>query len=90
MGISSSAGTIKNRILSASAGTIFTSVDFADVTENSRIGVVLSRLEDDGVIHRITRGVYYKPVYNKFLNEYLAPTPTLVAEVNRNDKHSKD
>ena len=80
MSVLNSAKTIKNRIKSANAGSIFTTVDFADVTEKSRVGVILARLEYDGVIQRVTRGVYYKPIYNKFLNEYLAPTPTLVAE----------
>ena len=54
--------------------------DFADVIENSRVGVILSRLEEDGVIRRVMRGIYDKPVYNDFLKEYLAPSPSLVAE----------
>lgn len=61
-------------------GSVFTTVDFADVIENSRVGVILSRLEEDGVIRRVMRGIYDKPVYNDFLKEYLAPSPSLVAE----------
>ena len=61
-------------------GSVFTTVDFADVIENSRVGVILSRLEEDGVIQRVMRGIYYKPVYNEFLKEYIAPSPSLVAE----------
>ena len=61
-------------------GSVFSTVDFADVIENSRVGVILSRLEEDGVIRRVMRGIYDKPVYNDFLKEYIAPSPSLVAE----------
>ena len=61
-------------------GSVFTTVDFADVIENSRVGVILSRLEEDGVIRRVMRGIYDKPVYTDFLKEYIAPSPSLVAE----------
>jgi len=80
MGISSSANIIKTRITEAPAGTVFTSVDFSDVTQNSRVGVILSRLEEDGLIRRIMRGIYDKPIYNDFIKEYLAPSPQLIAE----------
>ena len=70
MSVSSSANIIKTRIMNSPEGSVFTSVDFADVTENSRVGVILSRL----------RGIYDKPVYNDFLKEYVAPSPSLVAE----------
>lgn len=80
MGISSSANIIKTRITEAPAGTVFTAVDFSDVTQNSRVGVILSRLEEDGLIRRIMRGIYDKPIYNDFIKEYLAPSPPLVAE----------
>lgn len=80
MSVSSSANIIKTRIMNSPEGSVFTTVDFADVIENSRVGVILSRLEEDGVIRRVMRGIYDKPVYNDFLKEYLAPSPSLVAE----------
>ena len=80
MGISSNANKIKEKILNSKDGTIFTSVDFVDIAENSRVGVILSRLEADGIIRRIMRGIYDKPIYNEFLREYVAPSPSLVAE----------
>lgn len=80
MGISSNANKIKEKILNSKDGTVFTSVDFADIAENSRVGVILSRLESEGVIRRIMRGIYDKPIYNEFLGEYVAPSPSLVAE----------
>lgn len=80
MSVSSSANIIKKRIMNSPDGSVFTTVDFADVIENSRVGVILSRLEEDGVIRRVMRGIYDKPVYNDFLKEYIAPSPSLVAE----------
>ena len=80
MSVSSCANIIKTRIMNSPDGSVFTTVDFADVIENSRVGVILSRLEEDGVIRRVMRGIYDKPVYNDFLKEYLAPSPSLVAE----------
>ena len=80
MSVSSSANIIKTRIMNSPDGSVFTTVDFADVIENSRVGVILSRLEEDGIIRRVMRGIYDKPVYNDFLKEYIAPSPSLVAE----------
>ena len=79
MSVSSSANIIKKRIMDSPDGSVFTTVDFADVIENSRVGVILSRLEEDGLIRRVIRGIYEKPVYNDFLKEYIAPSPSLVA-----------
>ncbi len=79
MGSTSLANKIKKYIDNAENGTVFVSVDFAELGEKSRIGVIFSRLEDDGVIRRILRGVYYKPEFNEFLGEYVAPLPDDVA-----------
>ena len=39
----------------------------------------LIRLEEEGIILRIIRGVYYKAEYNEFLQEYVVPNPDKVA-----------
>ena len=39
----------------------------------------LLRLEEEGIILRIIRGVYYKAEYNNFLKEYVVPNPDKVA-----------
>jgi hypothetical protein len=80
MNSSSYAKTIKERILNSKAGSIFVTADFADIVENTRIIVILSRLEKEGIIRRIMRGVYYSAEYSNFLQEYLAPSPDLVAQ----------
>ncbi len=79
MGNASLANKIKNCIDKEKTGTVFVSADFAEITEKSRTGVIFSRLEADGIIRRILRGVYYKPEFNEFLGEYVAPMPDDVA-----------
>ena len=61
-------------------GDVFVAVDFVDLTDKKTVQMALMRLEANNIIKRVLRGVYYKPKYNEFLNEYLAPSPNLVAE----------
>lgn len=70
---------IRKRIQENRAGSVFVASDFADITENVKVGVSLSRLEEEGLIKRIMRGVYYKPEYSKLLGENVAPSPNNVA-----------
>lgn len=70
---------IRKRIQESRAGSVFVASDFADITENVKVGVSLSRLEEEGLIKRIMRGVYYKPEYSKLLGENVAPSPNNVA-----------
>lgn len=72
-------GEIKNRILAEKIGAAFVAADFADITDKSITNVVLARLESEGIIRRVLRGVYDKPEYNEFLKEYIAPIPDNVA-----------
>ena len=71
---------LRKRIRAAEIGSVFVASDFADVTENVKVGVSLSRLEEEGIIMRVMRGVYYKPGYSKLLGEYIAPAPDAVAD----------
>lgn len=70
---------IKNRISASENGSVFVAADFADITDKKTASVGLARLEADGVIKRVLRGVYYKPEYSDFLKEYIAPVPDNVA-----------
>lgn len=79
MGNTSLANRIKTCIEKADKGTVFVTIDFVHIAEKSRIGVIFSRLETDGLICRILQGVYYKPEYNDFLGEFVAPEPDAVA-----------
>ena len=70
---------IKNSILLADCGTVFVAVDFVSITDKKNVNMSLLRLEDEGLILRIIRGVYYKAEYNDFLQEYVVPNPDKVA-----------
>ena len=70
---------IRNRIKAEKYGSVFVATDFADIAENVKIGVCLSRLEEEKTLLRIMRGVYYKPEYSNLLGEYIAPAPDAVA-----------
>ena len=68
---------IKSRILSVVSDSVFVAADFTDITDKKTASVGLSRLETDGMIRRVLRGVYDKPEYNEFLKEYVAPIPDI-------------
>ena len=70
---------IKRRISTCEIRSVLVAADFADITVKKTASVGLSRLESEGVIRRILRGVYDKPAYNRFLGEFVAPIPDKVA-----------
>ena len=70
---------IKGRISASENGAVFVAADFADITDKKTASVGLTRLEADGLIKRVIRGVYYKPEYSDFLKEYIVPVPDNVA-----------
>ncbi len=72
-------GEIKERILSEKIGSAFVAADFADITDKTIANVILARLEAEGTIRRVLRGVYDRPEYSDFLKEYVAPIPNNVA-----------
>ena len=70
---------IKRNILNAENGTVFVAVDFVNITDKKTVNMSLLRLEEEKLIVRIIRGVYYKAEYNEFLQEYIVPNPDKVA-----------
>ena len=60
---------IKKNILDAEYGTVFVAVDFVSIADKKTVNMSLLRLEEEGIILRIIRGVYYKAEYNNFLKE---------------------
>ena len=53
-------------------GAVFTARDFQAIADSPTIRQILRRLTENGTIRRIARGVYDKPVFSTFLNEYEA------------------
>ena len=70
---------IEERIRNSNKGTIFLTSDFADLASSDSANRALLRLEEAGLIRRILFGVYEYPDYNEFLNEYIEPSPDMVA-----------
>lgn len=70
---------IRRRIYESETGSVFVASDFADITDNKKSSVCLMRLTEEKLLRRIMRGVYDKPEYNSFLQEYLEPAPDKVA-----------
>ena len=70
---------IEERIRNAPKGTIFLTSDFTDLASSDAANRALLRLEEAGLIRRILFGVYEYPDYNEFLDEYVEPSPDMVA-----------
>lgn len=70
---------IKNNIQNEKVGTVFVPIDFALLTDKKTASVCLTRLESENIVKKVMRGVYYKPEYNDFLGEFVAPEPDAVA-----------
>lgn len=70
---------IKDRINKSEIGTVFVATDFVDIADKTSINTYLTRLDEEKSLQRIMRGVYYKPEYNDFLGEFVAPEPDAVA-----------
>ena len=77
--MSAIATTIKSRISEFSPGKIFLTGEFSDVASNTTVRKTLGRLCQTGEIRRVMDGVYEKPVYSEFLNEYIPTDPESVA-----------
>ena len=70
---------IRDRINQSEIGTVYVAIDFVDISDKTNVNAYLARLVDEGLIRRVLRGVYDKPEYNDFLEEYVAPSPDKVA-----------
>lgn len=70
---------LRNMIAEAEIGTVFVASDFVDISDKTIINTSLTRLEEEKLIRRVMRGVYYKAEYNDFLQEYVSPLPDKVA-----------
>ena len=71
---------ILSRIESMAKGVVFIISDFSDLADVATVRKALSRLEEDGKIRRIMRGVYENPKFNDFLGEYVKPHPDKIAK----------
>lgn len=70
---------IRERVLSAENGMVFTTSDFADIADSDTVRQSLNRLANSGILRRVFRGVFEKPKYSNLLKEYVATDPNAVA-----------
>ena len=71
---------IRERILSAEDGSVFTASDFADIADTAAVRQSLKRMAESGTLRRILNGIYEKPKYSALLEEYVAADPDAVAK----------
>lgn len=71
---------IKMRIGGLPPGAVLIPSDFLDIAPSDAVRKSLSRLEADGTLRRVLRGVYDVPEYSAFLGEAIAPDPHRVAQ----------
>lgn len=70
---------IRSRINSLPPGSVFVASDFADIASVKTASRALQRLEGEGTVRRVLRGVYERPEYSEFLKENIAASPDKVA-----------
>ena len=71
---------IRIRITNMPFGSAFVVSDFTDIAEYANAKKCLLRLEKEGFIRRVIRGIYDKPYFSNLLNEYVAPNIEEVAK----------
>lgn len=71
---------IRNRIETAESGSIFILSDFFDIADSDAVRKAITRLEKDGTLTRVMRGVYYKPEYSEPFGEIITPSQNDVAK----------
>jgi len=71
---------IYNRIKDMPGDSVFSAQDFLDIAEYNTVRQALLRLEKDGKIQKLMRGLYYHPAYSSLLEEYEAPSMNKTAE----------
>jgi len=70
---------IRNSIYGHGRGWAFTKKDFSHMAPPKAVYTALSRLAEEGVIRRISRGIYEYPAYSDFLNTSLSPNMEKIA-----------
>lgn len=58
---------IKEKILSFENGHIFASRDFLELGNRTAVDKTLSRMVQKGEIERVARGLYFRPIKNRFV-----------------------
>lgn len=80
--MASTASIIRRRIEGCEGDRLWTFRDFASFS-TAAVAKTLSRLEDDGVVHRLRKGVYYRPRTTRFGDTKPDPVRVLTTMLER-------
>lgn len=78
---------IKQRIIGKGRGAIFAPTDFLDIGSRASVDQALSRLADQGVIRRLTRGLYDYPRQSPRFGLLSPSADDIARAVARKDNH---
>ena len=78
--IDSEMNIVKTKIMNMPSGSAFVVSDFTDIAEYENAKKCLLRLEKEGLIRRVIRGIYDKPYFSNVLSEYATPNIEEVAK----------
>lgn len=71
---------IRERIAAADPDAVFVSSDFQDLASLATANRALLRLQAEGFLRKAMRGVYYRAVFSKFLEDWCSPDLEKVME----------
>ena len=77
--IKSEMNIIRNKIDNMPIGSVFVVSDFTDIAGYQNAKKCLLRLEKEGFVRRVIRGVYDKPYFSNIIHEYSSPNMERVA-----------
>lgn len=77
---------IETKVSKSTNGKIFFAEDFAKFGSADNIRQILFRLEQEGVLERITHGIYLKPRKDSLLGTLYPTTEEVAKEIARRDK----
>lgn len=75
----STAELVRSHIETATQGEPFSSVDLLTLGTRAAVDSSLSRLAKEGLITRLTRGIYVRPSYNKYVGT-VTPEPLKIVQ----------
>jgi len=77
---------IQTKILKSSFGEIFFLDDFSKYGSSDNIRKVLSRLENEGLVERLTHGIYLKPKKDLLLGKIYPTVDEIAKQIAKRDK----
>ncbi len=81
----STAETIRKRILRIQRAEPFTNTQFLKLGSRASVDKTLSRLVNEGVIKRITQGVFMRPIENRFIGNVMPDVNKVVKVMARDN-----